>query len=103
MSLNAVRRWCRISIVVCLAGISACGGTGGSSPSSAVPQRGDLLSDTFPASVGIPVVNLAIAALASLGVDTSSIAGTYGVTLYRITYRTMTPDGRLIAASGVVA
>jgi predicted esterase len=103
MSLNSVRRWYRIAVVVCLAALSACGGSGGSSPPAAAPQRGDLLSDTFSASVGVANVNLAIAALATFGVDTSSLAGKYGVMLRRITYRTVTPDGRLIAASGVVA
>jgi len=103
MTLNSVRRWCRIAIVVCLAGISACGDAGDSASPAAVPRRGDLLSDTFSATVGVSGINLAIAALAALGVDTSAFSGKYGVTLRRITYRTVTPDGRLIEASGVVA
>jgi pimeloyl-ACP methyl ester carboxylesterase len=104
MTLNSARRWCTVSVVVLLAGIAACGGVGNSTPPPApAATRGELLTDTFSASVGITNINLAIAALMALGVDTSAFTGKYGVMLRRISYRTVTPDGRLIAASGVVA
>lgn len=83
-------------------------GCGGGSNDPAVPpvtaQRGDLVSISSSDTYGVPIVNLVIAALANSGVDTSALNGTrYGVRLHRIVYKTLTPDGRLINASGVMA
>ncbi len=87
--------------VVALLLLAGCGGSG-SSP--VPPQRGDLVSITSTTSIGVVAVNAYIAALAALGVDTSALSGTkYGVSLHRIVYKTITPDGRLINASGVLA
>lgn len=92
-----------VSIAALLLVLVSCGGSGGSSPPPPTAQRGDLVSDALTASFSISNVNVALAALAALGVDTSGLTGRYGVSLWRITYRTTTPDGRLIEASGVVA
>ena len=87
--------------VVALLLLAGCGGSG-SSP--APPQRGDLVSITSTTSIDVAAVNAYIAALAALGVNTSALSGTkYGVSLHRIVYRTITPDGRSINASGVLA
>ena len=90
--------------------LAGCGGSGGSPapgvppPPAATSQRGDLVSITSSASFDVAVVNAYILALAGLGVDTSALNGTkYGVALRRIVYKTITPDGRLIDASGVLA
>lgn len=99
------RRLPAVLIATVLLVLGSCGGSGGSNPPPPPPaaQRGDLVSDTLTASFSLANVNVAIAALAVLGVDTSGITGKYGVSLSRITYHTATPDGRLIEASGVVA
>jgi len=84
--------------------LAGCGGSGGSPIPGAPPQRGDLVSITSSASINVVVVNAYILALAGYGVDTSALNGTkYGVSLHRIVYKTITPDGRLINASGVMA
>ena len=48
-------------------------------------------------------VNVWVAALRLLGVDTNGLDVKYGVALYKIVYKTVTPDGRLINASGALA
>jgi pimeloyl-ACP methyl ester carboxylesterase len=83
-----------------MAGLSACGG--GGNGSSVTPQRGDLVSVTSTTTIDPLAVNAVLAALALTGVDTSALQGTYGVSYNRIVYKTVTPDGRLIDASGVV-
>lgn len=93
----------RIGIVVLLL-LAGCGGSGESAVPITSAQRGDLVSVTSSSSYGVPVVNLIISALADSGVDTSALNGTrYGVSLHRIVYKTLTPDGRLINASGIMA
>src|SRR4030067_2747052 len=68
------------------------------------PQRGDLVSITSSTSIGVTEVNAYIVALAALGVDTSALSGTtYGGSLRRIVYKSLTPHGRLVAPSGGVA
>lgn len=94
----------RLWPLLMLAGLVACGGGGGGSvPPPAPAQRGDLVSDSVIANYSVGNVNLAIAALTAFGVDTTGLSGKYGVTLRRVVYKTVTPDGRLINASGVVA
>jgi len=84
--------------------LAACGGSSGNNPPpSPPPQRGDLVSISSSNSYNVAIVDAAIAALATYGVDTSALSGTYGVSLHRIVYKTVTPDGRLIDASGVIA
>jgi len=93
----------RIWIVAVLL-LAGCGGSGEPDVPGSTPQRGDLVSITSSTSIGVTEVNAYIVALAALGVDTSALSGTtYGVSLRRIVYKTLTPDGRLIDASGVVA
>jgi len=89
-------------IVLMLSLLVACGGTGSGAP-PAPAQRGDLVSVTSTSTINLASINSAIAALAALGVDTGAISGTYGVSLNRIVYKTIAPDGRLIDVSGVVA
>jgi len=81
--------------------LAGCGGSGSSGPGY---QRGDLVSVSSSNTVDTATLNLYIAGLAAAGVDTSVLNGTrYGVSLNRIVYKTVTPDGRLIDASGIVA
>ena len=88
--------------IAVLLSLSACGGSGGASSPTA--QRGDLVSVASPTFIAIPAVNAYIAVLAGLGVNTSVLNTTrYSVSLNRVVYKTVTPDGRLIDASGVVA
>jgi dienelactone hydrolase len=91
-----------IGIVLVLGLLASCGGSNSGAP-PAPTQRGALVSVTGSSTFNVGIVNAAIAALTSFGVDTSVLSGTYGVSLNRIVYKTLTPDGRLINASGVVA
>lgn len=96
----------KLSLAVLLLVQAACGSDEPPAPPpepAPVPQRGDLVSVTSSTSIDVGDVNLALAALALLGVDTSGLSGTYGVSLNTLVYKTVTPDGRLIDASGVVA
>lgn len=81
--------------------LSSCGGS--SSSPDASSTRGDLVAVTSTTSMGLSFVNLALTALENYGMDVSGLSATYGVTITTITYKTITPDGRLINASGVVA
>jgi len=93
----------RIWILVLLL-LAGCGGSGGPGEAGSTPQRGDLVTITSSKSYGLALVNAYILALASSGVDISALTGsTYGVTLHCIVYKTLTLDGRLINASGVMA
>jgi dienelactone hydrolase len=91
--------------------LSSCGGSGGSSAPGTTPtpgptaQRGDLVSVTASTAIEVAVVDAYITVLADVyGVDTSALSGTrYRVSLNRVVYKTVTPDGRVIDASGVVA
>ena len=94
----------RTGFVVLWLLIPGCGGSSEPADPGTTAQRGDLVSITSSTSFGVTEVNAYIAALAVLGVDISALNGTtYGVSLHRIVYKTLTPDGRLIDASGVVA
>jgi len=102
----------RHAVIVALLLLAGCGGSGSAPVPGATPppgvtsQRGDLVSITSSASIDVVAVNAAISILANTyGVNTSALSGIskYGVSLHRIVYKTVTPDGRLIDASGVVA
>ena len=88
-----------------LLALAACGGggSGGAPAPVAGPARDELVSVPSTESIDSATVNAAIAALVSSGVDTSRLSGAYRLSLNRIVYKTVTPDGRLIDASGVVA
>lgn len=97
-----------IALLLLLVG---CGGSGGSRtpgtspPPATASQRGDLISITSSTSVSVAAVNFYISTLANTyGVDIGALgANRYEISLHRIVYKTVTPDGRLIDASGVVA
>jgi len=94
-----------VFILLLLAALVACGGgdDGGGGGGAPTPsQRGDLVSVTSTSTINTATVNIALFTLALAGVDTSSLSGTYGVTVHKIVYKTEAPDGRLINASGVV-
>ncbi len=101
----------RHAVIVALLLLAGCGGSGGAPEPGATPppgaasQRGDLVSITSSTSIDVVAVNATISILANTyGVDTSALNGTkYGVSVHRVVYKTLTPDGRLIDASGVVA
>lgn len=93
------RYWLIVVLVLWLGGCSS----GGDSDSASVTgQRGDLVSASelqrytlFETQALSPVLT------AALGID--PVAANYGIVITRLTYKTETPDGRLINASGVVA
>lgn len=100
--------------VVTLLLLAGCPGGGSGTPPACVsppppvvgpvPQRGDFVSITSSSILEVVAVDYYISALAGLGVNTSALSGTrYRVSLHRIVYKTITPDGRLINASGVLA
>jgi pimeloyl-ACP methyl ester carboxylesterase len=94
----------RIWIITLSLLISGCGGSGEPAAPVGTAQRGDLVSITSATTIGVTDVNAYILTLAALGVDTGALNGTtYAVSLHRIVYKTLAPDGRLIDASGVVA
>jgi len=101
MNYSDAFRRIRFGWLLLLAGLSSCGDPGTSSPANA--QRGDLVRVTSSSTYAVSSVNQAIVLLAAFGVDVGGLSGTYGVTLHTIVYKTVTPDGRLINASGVVA
>lgn len=88
-----------------LLGLGACGGSDSRTPVAPAPvaERGALVTVTSSTTVGVIEVNAALAALTVLGVDTAGLSGKYGVSYNTIVYKTVTPDGRIIDASGVVA
>lgn len=95
--------WCT-GFVALLLLIPGCGSSEAPPVPVNSPQRGDLVSITSSTFVGVTDVSAYILLLILSGVDTSDLSGiTYGVSLRRIVYKTITPDGRLIDASGVVA
>lgn len=97
-------RWRTWWVLPLLAGLLSCGAPGDNVvPPATSYQRGDLVYVTSSTSFGINYVNQAIAVLDQFGVDVSGLQGKYGVALISLVYKTVTPDGRLINASGVVA
>jgi len=92
------------SSVAVLMLLTGCGGGGSDSPTPApATQRGDLVSVESTTPVNVATIDAIVTALATFGVDTTALAGTrYAVSLNRIRYKTLTPDGRLVDASGVV-
>ena len=95
------RRW--IWACLLILGLSACGSSNQSPPPNPEGQRGDLVAATLVTTFSVQAVNVWITALRVLGVDTSGLDAKYGVALYKIVYKTLTPDGRLINASGALA
>lgn len=98
----------RVSVVLALCcaallPLVSCGGGGSGGGSAAAPERGDLMAVTSTSTIDESVVDATLVVMNQLGYDVSALAGTYGVSLNRIVYKTQTPDGRLIDASGVVA
>lgn len=95
----------RHAVIVALLLLAGCGGSGGTPDPAPAPasQRGDLVSVSSIQTVDAFAVNFFLTTLAGLGVDTTGLNATYGVSLNRVVYKTVTPDGRLIDASGVVA
>ena len=91
-----------IWVLLLLAGLAACGSSDDAPPPS-VSQRGDLVSATRVTTISVDAVDLWITALRLLGVDTTGLNAKYGVALYKIVYKTVAPDGRLINASGALA
>ena len=90
-------------LAVTLLGITACGGSDDSPDPVPNAQRGDLVSVTSEATANKAEIDLIIEALRLTGANISTPQGTYGVALSSIVYKTITPDGRLINASGMVA
>jgi predicted esterase len=100
LPVRSRRRWWPVLVLV---GLTACGGGDSGGTGVSPPARGDLVSDSLTASYSVANVDTAIALLALLGVDTTGLSGKYGVSLRRVVYKTVTPDGRLIDASGMLA
>lgn len=101
-------KWC--AVIVALLLLAGCGGSGGSPnpgttpPPGTAPQRGDLVSVSSSNTIDAAAVGIIITLLANTGVDTGPLRDIpFGVSLNRVVYKTVTPDGRLIDASGVVA
>lgn len=84
--------------------LSACGSSSNQAPPpGAEGQRGDLVSASLITNVSVNAIQVWIAALRALGVDTTGLNARYGVAVYKIVYKTRAPDGRLINASGALA
>lgn len=87
--------------------LGGCGGPDAGAPlpaQTASPQRGDLVSVSSSGTVNSATAQFYINALASYGVVTSGLRNPpYGVVLSIVVYKTITPDGRLIDASGLLA
>ena len=68
-------------------------------------KRGTLVRISSSPSLDVNAVNIAISVLhTGYGANTSVLPGNrYAVAIQRIVYKTLTPDGRLIDVSGVVA
>jgi predicted esterase len=95
----------KLSLAMLLLVQAACGES--DEPTALTPapsaQRGELVAVTASTTVSLGEVQLAIALLEAAGIDTSGLDGKYGVSIHTLVYKTATPDGRLIDASGVVA
>ena len=86
--------------------LAGCGSLVASPLPSNTAQRGDLVSITSTSTLGLAEINANILTLANTyQVDTTELKGSrrYNVSLRRIVYKTVTPDGRLIDASGLMA
>lgn len=98
--MQRLRFVCAFSLTI---GLTACGSSGQTPDSSPLAQRGDLVASTLVSTVSVEGARALVFLLNALGVDTSGIDAKYGVALYKIVYKTVTPDGRLINASGALA
>lgn len=85
--------------------VSGCGGSSGSSAPVTTATRGTLVSVTSSSSIDVSLINSYITTLnTTYGVNTSVLTGNkYSIFIQRIVYKTVTPDGRIIDASGVLA
>jgi len=85
--------------------ITGCGVSSGSSSPAPPATRGTLVSITSSVSYDANTIDNYILALGTYyGLNTSVLPATkHGITIQRIVYKTVTPDGRLIDASGVMA
>jgi len=85
--------------------LASCGGGGGSSGSTGVAaQRGDLVTVASSATLDPATVRFYIDALATYAVNIAPLRRSpYPVVLSVVVYKTITPDGRLIDASGLLA
>lgn len=84
--------------------VSGCGGSSGTASTSSA-KRGTLVSITSSSTLGASVINNYISTLKNTyGVNTSVLNGSkYDISIQRIVYKTIAPDGRLIDVSGVLA
>ena len=88
-------------IVLLVLWLSACG-SGGDGDSSSTSQRGDLVSASTVQSYTLLETGI-LSPLITEALGINAIDANYGIVIARLTYKTETPDGRLINASGVVA